>query len=96
MTVGTVSLSEPRALRRSISPSGWEETAPADEFDAHLIGLVGQLRNGANDQEAQAYLAKVETDAFGPGDGASPTYGALVEAVRSYLDQFPPGRLRFR
>lgn len=96
MTVGTVKLAELRALRRSISPSGWETSAPVDEFDGHLMGLVGQLRNGATDQEAQAYLVKVETEAFGPGDGSSPSHALLIRAVRSYLDQFPPGRLKFR
>lgn len=98
MEAGIVSLRKLRALRRSIAPLGWEDHAPADEFDTHLMGLVGRLRAGATDLEAQTYYAEVEADAFGTADdaSASPAYAELVKAVRSYLEPFPSGRLKFR
>lgn len=98
MDVGIVSLKKLRALRRSIAPLGWEDGSPADEFDTHLMGLVGRLRAGATDSDALTYLAQVEAETLGPADDASASsaYAELVGAVRSYLEQFPAGRLKFR
>jgi hypothetical protein len=98
MEVGIVSLEKLRELRRSIAPLGWEDGFPADEFDSQLMGLVGRLRGGATDLEAQAYLTRIDEELMGPAEAAeaSEVHAQLVKSVRNYLEQFPPGRLKFR
>jgi hypothetical protein len=95
---GTVSLQELRKLGWALwDPLGLGGIAPDDEYDSYLMGLVGQLRQGATDGEATAYLAKLEADWMGLIPSASVEAAPpIVGAMRNYLKQFPPGPLKFR
>lgn len=77
-------------------PLGLDGIAPRDEYDTYLLRVVSLLRNGGGNKQAESYLEEIETRQMGLEESAGSARGALVSAIRGYLDRFPAGPLKFR
>ena len=79
---------------REIGWSSWDpiglanvEDRPDDEYDSYLLQAAGRLWNGASQEEVADYLASIEAEHTGLGDGYGVGPGAerVVRALSDYV-----------
>jgi hypothetical protein len=92
-TLGQCPQWDPIGLRQ-IDP-GWKEEGVDDEYDLYLLHIVGLRRRGCTDADAANYLSGIESEQMGMGTHptAQPRAARTVQAIRSYLETLPDGRL---
>jgi hypothetical protein len=82
-------LSRLREIGWSWDPIGLAnlEDRPDDEYDSYLLQAAGRLWNGASQEEVADYLASIEAEYMGLGDGPGvrPRADEVVRALSEYV-----------